>query len=140
MPTHAPLEQFRRQSRDLYIAGGDIGMWQGALRNPDDPNRAAIAEAIDAQESITIELLYSDQIGLQRTITRFALIPAKDSWFTSMSRHWYLDWDGPRPEADVNLATATLIEDREAAERHAAAQSATTNAASDAGVAGEGSQ
>jgi hypothetical protein len=140
MPTHAPLEQFRRQTRDLYIAGGDIGMWQGALRNPDDPTRAAIAQAIDGQEAVTVELLYSDQIGLQRTITRFALIPAKDSWFTSMSRHWYLDWDGPRPEGDVALATATVIEEREAAERYAAAQREATNAAPDARVAGDGPQ
>src|SRR3954470_6090935 len=36
-PTHAPLEEFHLQSRDLYIPAGDIGMWQGALRNPDDP-------------------------------------------------------------------------------------------------------
>ena len=34
-PNHAPLKEFRLQSRDLYIPAGDIGMWQGALRNPD---------------------------------------------------------------------------------------------------------
>src|SRR5580658_1501271 len=28
-PTHAPLENFRLQSRDLYVPAGDIGMWQG---------------------------------------------------------------------------------------------------------------
>ena len=50
-------------------------MWQGALRNPDDPARAATAAAIDAREPLTIELLYTDQVGLQRTITRFSLIP-----------------------------------------------------------------
>jgi hypothetical protein len=33
---HAPLEEFRLQSRDLYVSAGDIGMWQGALRHPDD--------------------------------------------------------------------------------------------------------
>src|ERR1700736_1178077 len=48
MPTPAPLEEFRLQTRDLYVPAGDIGMWQGALRNPDDRLRAATAEAIDA--------------------------------------------------------------------------------------------
>ena len=38
-PTHAPEEDFRMQTRDLYVPSGDVGMWQGALRNPDDPAR-----------------------------------------------------------------------------------------------------
>ena len=46
-PTHAPVEEFRLQSRDLYVPAGDIGMWQGALRNPDDPVRAEIVDAIE---------------------------------------------------------------------------------------------
>ncbi len=104
MPTHAPLEEFRLQTRDLYVPAGDIGMWQGALRNPDDPVRAA-AEAIDTRQPITVELLYTDQVGRQRTITRFGLIPAADSWLASVTRHWYLDWDGPRPETDVLAAS-----------------------------------
>ena len=65
---HTPLDQFRLQSRDLYIPNGDIGMWQGALRNPADPIRAAVAEAIVAGEMFTVELLYSDQVGRQRTM------------------------------------------------------------------------
>ena len=47
-PTHAPEEEFHSQSRDLYISAGDIGMWQGAMRNPDDPLRKEVAQAIDA--------------------------------------------------------------------------------------------
>lgn len=123
MPTHAPDEEFRRQTRDLYVPSGDIGMWQGALRNPDDPVRAAIAEAIDAQQPMSVELLYTDQVGLQRTITRFALTSAADSWFASVTRHWYLDWDGPRPESEVLAASEFLLRDQEAAERRAAAPS-----------------
>jgi hypothetical protein len=80
MPAPAALEEFHPQSRDLYVPAGDIGMWQGALRNPDDPVHAATVEAIDSRQTITVELLYSDQIGRQRTIVRFALIPAGDSW------------------------------------------------------------
>jgi hypothetical protein len=118
MPTHAPEEEFRLQTRDLYIPSGDIGMWQGALRHPDDPVRGAIAEAIDSREPISLELLYTDQVGGQRTITRFALIPAAaDSWLASVTRHWYLDWDGPRAERDVLVATELVLRDQQAAER-----------------------
>jgi hypothetical protein len=120
MPRPAPLEEFRLQTRDLYIPAGDIGMWQGALRNPDDPVRAAAAEAIDTRQSITIELLYSDQVGLQRAITRFSLYPTPDSWLASVTRHWYLDWDGPRSEYEISAAVDLVQSDREAAERHAA--------------------
>jgi hypothetical protein len=122
MPTHAAEDEFHLQTRDLYVPAGDIGMWQGALRNPDDPVRAAVAAAIDAREPLSVELLYSDQVGLQRTITRFGLISAADSWLTSVTRHWYLDWDGPRPERDVLAAAEVVQRDQEAAERRAAAR------------------
>jgi len=123
-PTPAPLEEFRRQTRDLYVPAGDIGMWQGALRNPDDPVRTATAEAIDTRQPITIELLYSDQVGLQRTITRFGLFPTADSWLASVTRHWYLDWDGPRPEHEVSAAVDLVQRDWEAAERRAVTREA----------------
>ena len=121
MPTHTPEDQFRAQSRDLYIPPGDVGMWQGALRNPHDPVRAHIAEAIDARESITIELLYSDLVGAQRTITRFGLTPFDDAWIAAIVRHWYLDWPGPRPERDLNAAADAVRRDHEEAERERAA-------------------
>jgi hypothetical protein len=97
MPGYTPESELRTLTRDLYIPPGDIGMWQGALRNPEDPLQVAVAAAIDAREPISVELLYSDQTGGQRTVTRFGLLPAGDSWLTSMSRHWHLDWAGPRP-------------------------------------------
>lgn len=115
LPEHISQDEFRGQTRDLYIPAGDIGMWQGALRNPDDPLRAAAAAAIDAREALTVELLYSDQVGLQRTITRFSLVAAGDSRLASVNRHWYLDRDGPRPEEDVVAATEMMVRDREAA-------------------------
>ena len=118
-PTHAPLDEFRLQSRDLYIPAGDIGMWQGALRNPDDQARAEIVDAIETGQSITVELLYSDQVGRQRTISRFGLTPMGDTWIASMTRHWYLDWDGPRPESLTLAAAEAVIRDHEAAEENA---------------------
>jgi hypothetical protein len=117
MPTHSAEDQFRLQTRDLYIPAGDVGMWQGALRNPDDPTRAAVAEAIDAREGVTVELLYTDLVGRQRTITRFAIIPAGEGvWITNMVRHWYLEWSGPRPEREVLEAMDAVLRDTEAAD------------------------
>jgi hypothetical protein len=116
-PSHAPLDEFHLQSRDLYIASADIGMWQGALRNPDDPVRAGLIEATNTGQPITVELLYSDQVGRQRTISRFSLMPAAETWIVSMTRHWYLDWDGPRPENLTLAASEAIMRDREAAER-----------------------
>jgi hypothetical protein len=114
--THTPVEKFHLQSRDLYVPPGDIGMWQGALRNPDDPVRAAIIDGIDNGDSVTVELLYSDQVGRQRTISRFGLVPAGDTWLASLNRHWYLDWDGPRPESLAVAAAEVVLRDRQAAD------------------------
>jgi hypothetical protein len=114
-PTHAPLEEFRLQARDLYVPAGDIGMWQGALRNPDDEHRAAVVEAIETGQPITVELLYSDQVGRQRTISRFGLTPVDDVWLAGLTRHWYLDWEGPRPESLTIAASEAILQDHEAA-------------------------
>lgn len=116
-PTHSPEDRFRLQTRDMYIPAGEVGMWQGALRNPDDPTRIAVAEAIDAREGVTVELLYTDLVGGQRTITRFGIIPAgPDTWITNMVKHWYLEASGPRPESDVLAATEVVQHEREAAD------------------------
>lgn len=116
-PTHAPVEEFHLQSRDLYIPAGDIGMWQGALRHPDDPARIGVVEAIETGQRITVELLYSDQVGRQRTISRFGLMPVDKAWLAGLNRHWYLDWDGPRPESLTIAASEAILRDHEAAAR-----------------------
>jgi hypothetical protein len=122
-PTHAPLDHFRLQSRDLYVAGGDIGMWQGALRDPDDAVRAELVDEIEQGGRITVELLYSDQVGRQRTISRFNLVSAGDTWLANLNRHWYLDWDGPRSDDLANAASQLIFHEHEVAEeRRAAAQ------------------
>jgi hypothetical protein len=110
-------EEFRDQARDLYIPPGDIGMWQGALRNPHDSVRAQIAEAIDSREPITIELLYSDLVGHQRTITRLGLTPFDDVWIATIVRHWYLEGAGPRGDQDFDAAVDAVLHDHDEAER-----------------------
>ena len=89
-------------------------MWQGALRGRDDPLRVAMVRAIEEREPITVELLYSDLTGRQRAITRFGLLPpAEESEdptkrYTAMSRLWFLDIDGPRPDGAIADAIATI--------------------------------
>lgn len=99
---HAPEDGFRTQMRDLYIPAGDVGLWQGAIREASDPQHREITDAIARREPLSIELLYSDQLGQQRTISRFSLIPFtreeddEVNWTVSGTRHWYLDRAGPR--------------------------------------------
>jgi hypothetical protein len=93
----SPLDSFRRQTRDIYVPAGDSSFWQGAIREPDDPDRDGILAAITNREGLTIELLYGDGEGGQRVVSRFAIVPAgDDAWLVSVSRHWNLDRDDPR--------------------------------------------
>ncbi len=93
------VSEFRRLSRDLYIAGGDQGFWQGALRDAADPAFAAMRDAIEARQRVSIDVLYGDHEGGQRTVTRFALWPAgDDSWLTTTTRHWNVDGSGFRDD------------------------------------------
>jgi hypothetical protein len=98
-----PDDEFRPQTRDLYIPAGDVGLWQGAIRDSNDPQHRELAAAIAGRQQITVELLYSDQVGAQRTISRFAVTPIvhdgetdEVSWMAFVGRHWYLDRAGPR--------------------------------------------
>ena len=97
---HADPESFRTQTRDLFIAPGDIGFWQGAIREADDPDYPALSADISDRQPFTIEVLYGDHEGGQRTITRFGMTPHRDgdatSWFPSVARHWNLDRPDPR--------------------------------------------
>ena len=95
-------DELRTQSRDLYIPAGDVGLWQGAIRERSDPGYDEVAQAIFRREPITLELMYSDQVGAQRTITRYTLVPIRRddaddvTRLISTARHWYLDRAGPR--------------------------------------------
>jgi hypothetical protein len=94
---HVEPERFRRQSRDLYIAAGDVGFWQGALRDRDDDAYVAVLQAIEQRQRMTVDLLYSDHEGGQRAISRFGLFPAQASgWMFTVVRHWNLDRIDPR--------------------------------------------
>jgi hypothetical protein len=89
-------EEFRRQTRDLYVPAAHNGFWQGAIREDGDPDRERVLEAIADRERITVEILYGDAEGGQRTITRFAFTPVDNGWLCGASRHWNLDRPDPR--------------------------------------------
>jgi hypothetical protein len=94
---HAEPDEFRQQMRDLYIAGNDIGFWQAALRDRDDPEYPGLLEAVRSPRVFAMELLYSDHEGGQHAVGRFALASIADSrWLCSVVRHWNLDRPDPR--------------------------------------------
>jgi hypothetical protein len=102
MTEHSPPENFRPQTRDLYVPPGDTSFWQGAFRG-DEPERLPMVDVIEQREAFTVELLYGDHEGGQRTISRFTVIPRgdaskpdPDSWLVTVSRHWNLDRADPR--------------------------------------------
>ena len=95
---HLGVGHFRRQTRDLYIAAGDVGFWHAAIRSEDDPAFDALCAVAKNRQPFGVDLLYSDLEGGQRTITRFAVRPKADGrgWITAANRHWNLDRPNPR--------------------------------------------
>jgi hypothetical protein len=94
---HPDAEDFRLLQRDLYVAAGDTGYWQGAVRNADDQFHAGLAEAVAEPSPIVVDVLYGDHEGGQRTISRFGLSPGEDvEWSCNVLRHWRLDGLDPR--------------------------------------------
>jgi hypothetical protein len=92
--------EFRPQTVDLYVPPGDDGWWLAAIRDPEHPDRARTLANVAAGQPVTIDLLYGDQEGGQRTISRFIVNqnPAKEhEWICTVVRHWYLDRQDPRP-------------------------------------------
>ena len=72
-----PIDAFRRLTRDLYVATGDVAFWQGAYRDPAEPDVPDVRADHD-QERIIVDLLYGDHQGGQRVISRFSLLPRGD--------------------------------------------------------------
>ena len=106
---HAPLEEFQRQHRDLYIPVGDVGFWQGAFRDTVQAGYEEARKVIEAHEAWTVELLYGDHEGGQRVVSRFTVFPvgtldqspdpqraSELRWLTTASRHWNIDRPDPR--------------------------------------------
>jgi hypothetical protein len=58
---------------------------------------ASLAAAAAERRSFSVDLLYTDQVGGQRTISSFGVLSADDGgWLAAAGRHWYLDTIAPR--------------------------------------------
>jgi hypothetical protein len=90
------LDSFHRLTRDIYIAPNDGGFWQGAFRNPSAAEFAYARDALRSGERVGIDILYGDQQGMQRMISRFSLLAHDDTWAATISRHWNVDGADPR--------------------------------------------
>ncbi|HEY2603439.1 MAG TPA: hypothetical protein VGI67_17910 [Thermoleophilaceae bacterium] len=92
------IDDFRAQQLDLYVPPGDLGWWQGAVRDADDPFLTPAREALAERDALTIDLLYGDHEGGQRTISRFVLFPSEDEhWPGRVLHHWRVEEVDPRP-------------------------------------------
>jgi hypothetical protein len=90
--SHAELKEFTMLTRDIYIPAGDLGFWQGALRDPASPTFTQVADTVRARNPIVFDILYSDLHGSQQTITRLSLSPvAEDRWIGAVGRHWTVE-------------------------------------------------
>ena len=91
------LDEFHPQTRDLYLPPGDIGFWQAAFRDQDDPQYDEACKAVTSRGQMTIDLLYGDHEGGQRVITRFGLMPRDgEAWLLTAGRYWNVDRPDPR--------------------------------------------
>jgi hypothetical protein len=66
------------------------------VRDPADPLFVEVTAASAEDLPVAVDILYTDQVGEQRTISRFALLPGEDGRLTAVARHWYLDAAAPR--------------------------------------------
>ena len=94
---HPDTDDFRRLTIDLYIPSGGAGYFEGAVREEDDPLREGLMSALTDRRPITIDLLYGDQQGRQRNISRFTVMPTDSGgWFCRAIFHWNLNSPAPR--------------------------------------------
>jgi hypothetical protein len=70
---------------------------KGAIRDSEDPFRQGLDEAFHSGGMLTVDLLYGDHEGGQRTISRFILTREEDgNWLPGVVRHWPLESSDPR--------------------------------------------
>ena len=95
------LDEFHQQSRDLYLPPGDVGFWQAAFRDQDDPQYAEACKSVNSRAVMSVDLLYGDHEGGQRVITRFGMYPRDDAgWLLTAGRYWNVDRPDPRDRPD----------------------------------------
>jgi hypothetical protein len=102
---HREPADFHQLVRDIYIAPGDGGFCQIAVREAGSDQHAFLSERAADRQQFAIDVLYGDVEGGQRMITRAGLSrgPAQDAdaseWAVAAGRHWNLDRPDPRLRA-----------------------------------------
>ena len=98
-------DEFRRQQRDIYIPPGEDGYWQGAIRDRSDPDYEEIRAAHAVRARVSIDLIYGDYEGGQRTIARIGLTRdgdgERDDYLAEVGRYWNVDGIDPRDRPEV---------------------------------------
>jgi hypothetical protein len=98
-------DEFRAQQRDIYIPAGETGYWQGAIRDRSDPDYDEISSAMRTGARVTVDLIYGDYEGGQRTIARIGLTRdddgARDDYRADVGRYWNIDGVDPRQRPDA---------------------------------------
>ena len=96
-PEHPSPEEFTRQARDIFLAVGEVGFWQGTFRDPSAPGFADAHRVVSGHGEWMVDVLYSDAEGGQRLISRYAMIPREGhGWLVNAGRHWAIDGIDPR--------------------------------------------
>lgn len=94
---HRPPDEFTRLTRDIYLAAGEVGFWQGTFRDPSSDAFAAARRVLEAGAEWMVDVLYSDAEGGQRIISRYSMRPRQDGgWLVIAGRHWSVDGVDPR--------------------------------------------
>jgi hypothetical protein len=90
-------EDFRPQTRALWVPPGDVAFWQGALREPTEEVFEPMRKAIESG-AVSVDLLYRDHEGGQRTISHFSMVRwggdddgREAKWLSSLGNHRSLD-------------------------------------------------
>jgi hypothetical protein len=98
----APLDEFHRLTRDIYVPTNDPGFCQVAIREPGSADYRRVQSGA-AGEGFSVDVLYGDTEGSQRVVSRFFVShgppghPEHDEeWVLLVSRHWNLDLPAPR--------------------------------------------
>ena len=104
------VDDFRPMTLDIYVPAGESAAWMAAVRETDSDLSRALRAAAEADQPLSVDLLYGDGEGGQRTITRFGFVldpdapdePAPDRppgvRTLIVIRHWNLDRPDPRRE------------------------------------------
>src|SRR5438477_7114258 len=86
-------DTFVAQQRSLYVPAGDVGFWQGAIRESDTDrgDAEALRQAIERGERLTLFLRYADQDGGHDTVTQYSLTTDENGdWLFGIARYWSL--------------------------------------------------